>query len=138
MENSGALLRPTTSTGVLLALILVVSTYTTLGQDLPKDPTPLAYIGTIMDGQCGKSGSHTAMMKKEGTKGPKSCTDYCVKLGEKYVLYDPAASTMFFLDDQDKASAFAGKKVKVVGSYDPATKTIHVQTIESPTVTGAP
>ena len=104
MENSGALLRPTINKGVLLALILVVGGSTTLGQDLPKDPTPLAYIGTIMDSQCGKTGSHAAMIKKEGTKGPKSCTEYCVKMGEKYVLYDPTANAMFLLDDQDKAS----------------------------------
>jgi hypothetical protein len=134
MDKTGALLRAV----AFLALILVVGAYTTLGQDLPKDPTPLAYIGTIMDSQCGKTGSHAEMMKKEGAKDSKSCTEYCVKLGEKYVLFDPTANTLFNLDDQDKASKFSGQKVKVVGSYDPATKTIHVQTIESPTVTGAP
>ncbi len=125
--------------GAFLALILgVVGGYVTVAQDLPKDPTPLAYIGVIMDSECGRTGSHAAMMKKEGSKGPKSCTNYCVKMGEKYVLFDATANTMFMLDDQDKTSGFAGKKVKVVGSYDPGTKTIHIQTIEQPTVTGAP
>ncbi|MGA8103606.1 MAG: hypothetical protein WB869_15710 [Candidatus Acidiferrales bacterium] len=136
-KNWGTL-TPTFTKGAFLAVIAVLGTYTTLGQDLPKDPTPLAYIGVIMDSECGKTGSHAAMMKKAGSKGPKSCTNYCVKMGENYVLYDAAANTMFLLDDQDRASTFAGRKVKVVGSYDPATKTIHVQAIERPTVTGAP
>lgn len=138
MDNRRAPWQPGIGKGALLALIAAVGGCVTLAQDLPKDPTPLAYIGMIMDSQCGKTGSHDAMIKKAGSKGPKSCTNYCVSMGETYVLWDPTANAMFLLDDQDKASAFAGRKVKVVGSYDPATKTIHVQTIESPTVTGAP
>jgi hypothetical protein len=78
------------------------------------------------------------MMKNEGTKGPRSCTNYCVKMGGQYVLYDAEANTMFLLDDQEKASAFAGRKVKVVGGIDPDTKTIHIQEIAQPTVPAAP
>lgn len=128
----------TTTKGAFLVLILMVGAYGWSGQVPAKNRTPLAYIGEIMDSQCGKTGSHAAMMKKEGSKDAASCTNYCVKMGGQYVLYDDEANTMFLLDDQDKSAAFAGQKVKVVGSYDASTKTIHIQTIEAPTVTGAP
>jgi len=63
--------------------------------------------------------------EERGSKDAASCTNYCVKMGGQYVLYDDEANTMFLLDDQDKSAAFAGQKVKVVGSYDASTKTIH-------------
>jgi hypothetical protein len=137
-ESTGGNVRPTIGKGLFLVLIAAVAAGGLTGQEPAKDPTPLAYFGMIMDGQCGKTGSHAAMMKKEGTKGPRSCTNYCVKMGAQYVLFDPQANTMFQLDDQEKASAFAGRKVKVVGSFDPDTKTIHIQEIQSPSVNGAP
>jgi hypothetical protein len=131
-------LTPTIGRGGFLVLILAVGSCASLGQEQAKNPAPLAYFGVIMDSQCGKTGSHAAMMKKEGTKGPRSCTNYCVKMGGQYVLYDAEANTMFLLDDQEKASAFAGRKVKVVGGIDPDTKTIHIQEIAQPTVPAAP
>ncbi len=59
------------------------------------------------------------------------CTKNCVKMGEKYVLFDAAKKTTYELDDQEKPVDFAGQKVKVKGSYDKATKTIHVTSIEA-------
>jgi hypothetical protein len=137
MDDARATVRAAIRKGMSLVVMLLVGICASLGQQPAKDPTPLAYIGVIMDSQCGKTGSHAAMMKKEGTKDAKDCTDHCVKMGGQYVLYDLEAKTMFQLDDQDKAAGFAGKKVKVVGSFDPATKTIHIQAIEEPTVSGA-
>jgi len=52
-------------------------------------------------------------------------------MGEKYVLFDAAKKTTYELDDQEKPVDFAGQKVKVKGSYDKATKTIHVTSIEA-------
>jgi hypothetical protein len=138
MDNSRGNVGSAIGKGLFLVLIAVVGACGLTGQEPAKDPTPLAYFGMIMDSQCGKTGSHAAMMKKEGTKGPRSCTNYCVKMGGQFVLFDPEANTMFQLDDQEKASTFAGRKVKVVGSFDPDTKTIHIQEIQSPSVNGAP
>ncbi|MGI8958293.1 MAG: DUF5818 domain-containing protein [Bryobacteraceae bacterium] len=94
--------------------------------------------GEIMDSQCAKMGSHAMMMKQEGMgdKDPndpmakKMCTENCVKMGGKYVLYDPATKTVYQLDDQNKPKEFAGQNVKVNGSLDKATKTIHVESIK--------
>lgn len=100
-----------------------------------KDKT---FSGEIMDSQCAKNGSHAMMLKKEGMgdKDPndpmakKMCTQSCVKMGGKYVLYNAARKTVYQLDDQQKPADFAGQKVKVTGSYDHSTKTIHVTNIQ--------
>ena len=51
-------------------------------------------------------------------------------MGGKFVLYDAAKKATYMLDDQEKPNDFAGQKVKVTGTYDKATKTIHVEKIE--------
>ncbi|HVB55575.1 MAG TPA: DUF5818 domain-containing protein [Candidatus Acidoferrales bacterium] len=101
----------------------------------PKDR---AYSGEIMDSQCAKNGSHDMMLKKEGMAdkigtpmGAKMCTQNCVKNGGKYVLFNSASKTVYQLDDQTKPADFAGGKVKVTGTLDKATKTIHVTSIEA-------
>lgn len=47
----------------------------------------------------------------------------------KYVLVDDAQKATFQLDDQEKAKQFDGKNVKVTGSLDTTTNTIHVAEI---------
>lgn len=49
----------------------------------------------------------------------------------KYVLVDEAQRATYQLDDQEKAKQFDGKAVKVTGSLDTATNTIHVANIEA-------
>jgi Protein of unknown function (DUF5818) len=49
--------------------------------------------------------------------------------GGKLVLKDMAGTT-YQLDDQQKAKKFAGKEVKVVGSLDTSSNTIHVENID--------
>jgi hypothetical protein len=89
-----------------------------------------SFTGEIMDNQCASMRSHTRMMQGLGAKTTKDCTEKCVKeMGGKYTLYDPSASTVYQLDAQDKAAAFAGQKVSVKGTID-ASKTIHVESIE--------
>ncbi|MGH9709461.1 MAG: DUF5818 domain-containing protein [Candidatus Acidiferrales bacterium] len=51
-------------------------------------------------------------------------------MGGKYVLYNAARKIVYQLDDQRKPADFAGQNVKVTGSYDRATKTIHVTSIQ--------
>jgi hypothetical protein len=46
-------------------------------------------------------------------------------------LYDAAKKAVHQLDDQDKAREFAGQKVKITGTYDETSKTIHITTIET-------
>ena len=87
-------------------------------------PQAKTYTGDIMDSACAASGKHNPAM---GTS--KECTLGCVKAGSKFVLYDAATKTTYQLDDQKKPEAFAGEKVKVTGTLDAATKTIHVTDI---------
>jgi hypothetical protein len=107
------------------------------GFTLAKDQT---FTGEIYDSQCAKNASHAMMLKKEGM-GDKDandpmvkgmCTKNCVtKMGGKYVLFNAAKKTVYELDDQQKPEQFAGQNVKVKGTLDKATKTIHVTGIEA-------
>ena len=108
---------------VLLAALLVFSL---AGLAAQKEKT---YSGEIMDSACAKAGSHAAMMKKAGLKTAKECTLACVKNGSKFVLYNKSAKKIYQLDDQTKPEQFAGEKVKVKGTLDASTETIHVTDI---------
>lgn len=87
------------------------------------------FSGSIMDSACAMMGTHEQMAKKAGAKNDKECTIKCVKMGSKYVLYDSTSKTTYQLEDQTKAEQFAGENVKVTGTLDEATKTIHVENI---------
>lgn len=50
-----------------------------------------------------------------------------VKQGDKYVFQDAESGGTFDIDHQDEVKKFEGKKVRVHGTLDPNTKTIHVQ-----------
>ncbi len=89
------------------------------------------FIGEIMDGPCAKNGSHAAGYKMTGTDTPRECTLACVRAGAKFVLYNPDTKTIYKLDNQTEPRAFAGEIVKVIGTYNPSTKTIHVVKIEA-------
>ena len=90
---------------------------------------PQTYKGEIIDSQCAALGGHQIMEQKG--ESPKDCTTRCVNMGGKYTLFDPATKTAYQLDDQKKSAAFAGAKVSVTGTLNPATKTIHVTNIKA-------
>ncbi len=71
-----------------------------------------------MDALCAKDGTHDGMMEQMKSMGrdKPTCTVKCVQLGAKYVLFDPAKKEVYGLDDQEKAEAFAGKRVRVSGT----------------------
>jgi len=105
------------------------------GFTLAKDQT---FTGENYDSQCAKEGSHAKMMAKEGMAGKENdpigramYTKNCVKMGGKYVFFNSAKKTVYELDDQQKPADFAGQNVKVKGTYDKATKTIHVTSIQA-------
>lgn len=110
----------------LLAVFVLVVTTVSFGAKEEK-----AYAGEIMDSTCAKMGNHDAGYKLTGTSTPKDCTQACVKSGAKYVLYDATTKTVYELDAQDKAKDLAGQKVKVEGTLNHATKTIHIEKIQT-------
>ncbi|MFZ0661453.1 MAG: hypothetical protein WAM66_02075 [Acidobacteriaceae bacterium] len=85
-----------------------------------------SYKGQIFDMACAKSGSHDAGYKMTGTHTPKDCTLACNKAGSPLVLYNKATNIIYKLDDQSEAKKFAGENVKVKGTLDSSTETIHV------------
>jgi hypothetical protein len=105
------------------------------GKDKDKDG-PLSLTGAIADSQCAfnvhSSGrSHEWMIKKKvpGATDDKSCTLHCVKdMGGNFVLV--VKDEVYRLDDQSYAERFAGAKVKITGTLDEKTNTIHILTIE--------
>ena len=56
---------------------------------------------------------------------------WLLKGGAKFVLYDATSKMVYQLDDQQKPMALAGDQVKVTGSLDKATNTIHVTDIKA-------
>jgi hypothetical protein len=50
--------------------------------------------------------------------------------GDRLILRDDDNGTWYHLDNQQAASSYLGKKVRVNGEIDPATDVIHVQSIE--------
>ena len=89
---------------------------------------PQTFTGEIMDSPCAMLGGHEKMEQKG--ESTKDCTIRCVGLGGKYVLFDAAKKMTYQIDDQKKAEKFAGAKVKVTGTFDEATKTIHASDIK--------
>ena len=108
--------------------LVAVTVLSTLSLAAPKSQS---FTGEIMDSQCASMGSHDMMMKKEGIKTAKECTLGCVKMGGKYVLFNAASKTVYQLDNQTKPEKFAGERVKVKGTLDKDTNTIHVSSIRS-------
>jgi hypothetical protein len=96
----------------------------------------VSLVGAIEDSQCAynvHSGgrSHDWMIKNgvPGASDDKSCTLHCVKdMGGNFVLV--VKDEVYRLDDQNYAERFAGAKVKITGTVDPKTHTIHILTIE--------
>ena len=85
------------------------------------------YTGEIMDSSCAKAGSHAGMEKEHNMTSDSLCTQTCVKMGAKYVLFMNGKA--YDLDDQTKPANFAAKRVKVTGKMDKGNKTIKVENI---------
>jgi hypothetical protein len=66
-------------------------------------------------------------MSPSGASGVQEFVGTVVKQGDKYVLKDASTGTTYNIDHQDEVKKFDGKRVRVHGTLDPATKTIHVQ-----------
>jgi hypothetical protein len=86
----------------------------------PADDT---FVGTVSDDMCAMS--HAAM-RMGPTDG--ECTNACIEEhGGSYVLVD--GEHVYKFSDQRAPKAFAGQKVRVVGTLDTATQTIMVTSI---------
>ena len=88
--------------------------------------TTQTFIGTITDDMCARA-NHSQMRM-----GPTDaeCTKACVSAhGAAYVLFD--GKNVYALSDQHTPEKFAGQKVRVVGTLDVKTRTIHVESMRA-------
>jgi uncharacterized protein DUF5818 len=78
--------------------------------------------------------SNTAQQPAQGEKDQKqqAFVGQVIKAqnGKYALLTDKTAGRGYFLDDQTKAKNFDGKTVKVTGTVDSQTKTIHIAEIQ--------
>jgi len=111
-------------------LALGLGTFLFLASSAVAAPAGRTYTGEIMDNMCAAAGSHKGMedMFHIGDDA-KKCTLECVAKGGKFVLYNADTKTIYQLDDQNKPKEFAGRKVKITGTYNRKTETIHVERI---------
>ena len=93
------------------------------------------FSGVIADSQCAMnvhslSQSHKEMLEsKEAGSTDADCVWYCVsQRGGRFVLQNK--NKVYKIDRQDLGRKFAGSKVRVTGSLDAKTNTIHVMSIE--------
>jgi len=97
----------------------------------PQAQRSLNLVGEIMDSRCAIDGSHDKIMRQNGTKNAKDCTLECANSGGSFVLIDPETKTVYQLDNQQKPEPFAGQRVRISGTYDESSKTMHIESIES-------
>ncbi len=100
------------------------------------DDKPQTFRGEIGDTQCAlnvhsMTRSHTEMLKSKKMGGtPGACASYCVQyLGGDFVL--SSKNDVYRLDNQEKVRLFAGQKVKITGTLESKTKTIHILGVEA-------
>ena len=101
---------------LILSLLVVAA--------LSAVPDKQTFTGIITDSECDKA-DHSKMQM-----GPTDaeCAAACISFhGASYVLYD--GKNTYILSDQQMPEKLAGQKVKVIGTLDAKTKTIHVDSI---------
>lgn len=74
--------------------------------------------------------SPPASTQQQTEQKTKTLSGTVVKNGDHFILSDRASKLSYILDDTEKASRYEGKKVKVTGTVDVASNTIHVVSIE--------
>lgn len=110
------------------ALPAILTSKSPQGTDTQRS---LNLAGEIMDSRCAIDGSHDKVMRQNGAKDARECTLQCAKCGGSFVLIDPQTQTVYQLDDQQKPAKFAGQRVRVSGTYEQSSKTMHVESIQS-------
>jgi hypothetical protein len=91
---------------------------------LAAAPGKQSFTGIITDDVCATA-DHSQMRM-----GPTDaeCAMACIEAhGATYILYD--GKNAYTLSDQRTPGKFAGQKVRVIGTLDAKTKTIHVDSI---------
>jgi len=103
---------------VLLAALAGIPAFAQMSQDQQQQPT-----------QTQPSQPQAGAADPSSQQG-QAFTGTVVKTKGGYMLQDESSKSSFMLDDQAQAKKFSGKNVKVTGTLDNSTNTIHVSNIE--------
>ena len=106
------------SVAVTIALLAVLLPAAFAQQNQPRQPASAAP----------QMQSSPTQASPEAPSQESSFSGTVVKVGRKYVPKTDTAT--YQLDDQEKAKQFEGKQVKVSGSLDKATGTLHITDIQ--------
>jgi len=79
-----------------------------------------------LNGRNSATSSPTTATQLDKAQDAKSFLGRILQVDGKFVLRDSASNDTYLLDNQEEATLFDGRTVKVVGILDPASKTIHV------------
>lgn len=116
--------------GILIVLALALAAVSAA-----QDNEQRVFTGVISDSQCALnvhslSRSHKEMLKSgDFGKTPADCVWHCVKeRGGKFVLQN--GRKVYKLDDQNIDRELAAQKVRIIGTLDQQSDTIHVLKIE--------
>lgn len=94
-----------------------------------EPPAPRLFSGMISDSECGLD--HSRMKKAHHIATDRKCTrDCCEKFKQEYVLADHTTGEVYQLDDQKKAARYPATLVRILGTLEEDSGTIHVQKIE--------
>jgi hypothetical protein len=100
----------------------------------PSAQSPAPPAGTTPDQAAPPSSSPSTPPPPTGAAGQASPVNgvqafsgTVVKEGDRYMLHDEASGQTYDLDHQDEVQKYAGKRVRVHGTLDPAGKMIHLQ-----------
>ena len=110
-------LKRTVTKSLGLALLAVVGLYAAQGKQQ-------AFTGVITDDVCARADHSQMRMGPTDAECAAACID---AHGATYILFD--GNNAYSLTDQRTAAKFAAQKVKVLGTLDSKTKTIHVDSI---------
>lgn len=89
-----------------------------------------ALLALAVSAACTRAYNSPPTMAQQSEQKAQTFTGKIMKKGDNFVLSDEANKTSYMLDDAKKAGEFVGKKVKVTGTVDMASNTIHVESIE--------
>ena len=93
------------------------------------EASPRLFSGIVSDSECGLD--HSRMKKEHRLPNDLKCTRVCCeKYQQEYVLADHTTGEVYQLDDQKKARRLANRIVRVLGTLDVDSGTIHVIQIE--------
>jgi hypothetical protein len=91
-----------------------------------QQPTAPARNGTTAPDQ-GTAEQNGPAAQSAQPNGVQAFSGTIVKEGDRYMLHDQATGQTYDLDHQDEVQKYAGKRVRVHGTLDPAGKMIHLQ-----------